>query len=64
MREAAVRFNQAFLISPEQSAVYHGFAAIAQARFKDFDAAENCSGLRSSSRNPMKALKADYGRCS
>ena len=31
VREAALRFNQAFLISPEQSSVYHGFAVIAQA---------------------------------
>ena len=30
MREAALRFNQAFLVSPEQSGVYQGFAAIAQ----------------------------------
>ena len=29
MREAAQRFNQAFLLSPEQSGVYQGFAAIA-----------------------------------
>src|SRR3954470_3940537 len=30
VKEAAIRFNQAYLVSPEQSSVYHGFAVIAQ----------------------------------
>ena len=33
--EAAQRFNQAFLLAPEQSAVYHGYAAVVQIRFND-----------------------------
>ena len=33
--EAAKRFNQAYLVAPEQSAIYHGFAIIAVARFND-----------------------------
>lgn len=62
VREAAVRFNQAFLISPEQSTVYHGFAVIAQARFNDFDAADELFKVALKQPNPVKALKADYGR--
>ncbi len=62
VREAAIRFNQAFLISPEQSTVYHGFAVIAQARFKDLDAADELFKIALKQPNPMKALNADYGR--
>src|SRR6185312_3049808 len=39
VNEAAQRFNQAFPVAPEQSVVYHGFAAIAQIRFNDLDSA-------------------------
>jgi Tfp pilus assembly protein PilF len=62
MGEAAQRFNQAFLILPEQSAVYHGFAVVAQARFNDLDAAEELFRIALERPNPVKALKADYGR--
>ena len=62
IKEAAVRFNQAFLISPEQSRVYHGFAVIAQARFNDLDAADELFRIALDRPNPVKALKADYGR--
>jgi predicted Zn-dependent protease len=62
MGEAAQRFNQAYLISPEQSAVYQGFAAVAQARFKDIDAAEELFKVALRQPHPMKALNADYGR--
>jgi Tfp pilus assembly protein PilF len=62
VREAAIRFNQAFLISPDQSTVYHGFAVIAQARFNDFDAADELFRVALKQPNPVKALKADYGR--
>ena len=62
MGEAAQRFNQAFLISPEQSAVYQGFAAVTQARFKDLDATEELFRIALKQPHPMKALNADYGR--
>ena len=62
IKEAAVRFNQAFLISPEQSRVYHGFAVVAQARFNDLDAADELFRIALDRPNPVKALKADYGR--
>jgi Tfp pilus assembly protein PilF len=62
MGEAAQRFNQAFLISPEQSAVYHGFATVTQIRFRDLDAAEELFKIALKQPNPGKALNADYGR--
>ena len=62
IREAALRFNQAFLISPEQSSVYHGFAVVAQFRFNDLDAADELFRIALKQPNPVKALRADYGR--
>ena len=62
MGEAAQRFNQAFLLSPEQSGVYQGFAAVTQARFKDLDATEELFRIALKQPHPMKALNADYGR--
>jgi Tfp pilus assembly protein PilF len=62
MGEAAQRFNQAFLISPEQSVVYHGFATVTQIRFRDLDAAEELFKIALKQPNPGKALNADYGR--
>jgi Tfp pilus assembly protein PilF len=62
IREAALRFNQAFLISPEQSAVYHGLAVVAQFRFNDLDAADELFKIALKQPNPVKALRADYGR--
>ena len=62
IKEAAVRFNQAFLILPGQSSVYHGFAVIAQARFNNLDAADEFFRIALERPNPVRALKADYGR--
>ena len=60
--EAAQRFNQAFLLAPEQSRVYHGFAAVAQIRFRDADFAEELFRIARQQPNPLKTLNADYGR--
>ena len=60
--EAAQRFNQAFLLAPEQSVVYHGFAAIAQIRFNDLDSAEELFGIALKQPDPLKILNADFGR--
>ena len=62
IREAALRFNQAYLISPDQSSVYHGFAVISQARFNDLDAADELFKIALKQPHPVKALSADYGR--
>jgi Tfp pilus assembly protein PilF len=60
--EAAQRFNQAFLLSPEESRVYHGFAVVAQVRFHDTDFAEELFRIARKQPNPLKTLNADYGR--
>jgi predicted Zn-dependent protease len=62
VREAAVRFNQAFLVSPDESSIFHGFAVIAQARFNDLEAADELFKIALKRPHPVKALKADYGR--
>jgi Tfp pilus assembly protein PilF len=60
--EAAQRFNQAFLLAPEQSRVYHGFAAVVQIRFRDAGFAEELFRMARKQPNPLKTLNADYGR--
>jgi predicted Zn-dependent protease len=60
--EAAKRFNQAFLLAPEQSGVYHGFAAVAQIRFNDTDFAGELFRIARKQPNSLKTLNADYGR--
>jgi len=60
--EATLRFNQAYLVAPEQSVVYHGLAAIAQIRFNDLDFAEELFRIAQKQPNPLKMLNADYGR--
>lgn len=60
--EAAKRFNQAYLLAPEQSRVYHGFAAVAQIRFQDSDSADELFKIARKQPNPLKTLNADYGR--
>lgn len=60
--EAAKRFNQAFLLAPGESAVYHGFAVVAQIRFNDVAFAEELLGIARKQPNPAKTLNADYGR--
>jgi Flp pilus assembly protein TadD len=60
--EAAQRFNQALLLAPEQSGVYHGFAVIAQMRFRDNDFADEMFRIARKQPNPLKSLNADYGK--
>jgi predicted Zn-dependent protease len=60
--EAAMRFNQAFLLAPEQSVVYHGLAVVAQIRFNDLAFAEELLRIARKQPNPLKMLNADYGR--
>jgi predicted Zn-dependent protease len=60
--EAARRFNEAFLLNPEASEVYHGLAALAQARFNDVEFAEELFKVARGQPNPAKNVNADYGR--
>jgi predicted Zn-dependent protease len=60
--EAAIRFNQAWLIQPEPSALYHGMAVVALMRFNDPVAAEELFDIARKQPKPLKMLNADYGR--
>lgn len=59
---AAKRFNQAFLLDPRQSGIYHGFALVAATRFKDFAYADELFGLAARMKSPAPPLRADHGR--
>ena len=59
---AAKRFNQAYLLDPQQSGIYHGFAMVVAARFKDFDYADELFRVASRMKSPNPTLKADHGR--
>jgi predicted Zn-dependent protease len=60
--EAARRFNESFLLLPEESEVYHGLAAVAQTRFNDVEFAEELFKIALRQPNPLKVVNADYGR--
>jgi Tfp pilus assembly protein PilF len=60
--EAARRFNEAFLLLPEESEVYHGLAAVAQTRFNDVEFAEELFKIARKQPNPLKVVNGDYGR--
>src|ERR1035437_4294088 len=60
--EAAKRFNQAFLLAPERSEVYHGLAAVVQTRFNDVEFAEELFKIAREQPDPLKNVNADYGR--
>ena len=62
MVEAANRFNQASLLSPEQSQIFHGFAIVASARFNDPEFAEELFEIARKQPRALKSLNADYGR--
>jgi Tfp pilus assembly protein PilF len=59
---AGRRFNQAYLLSPDQSGIYHGFAALAQTRFNDTEYADELFRVALKQPNPAETLRADYGR--
>lgn len=60
--EATRRFNQAFLLDPAQSQIYHGFAIITQVRFNDSEYADELFRVARTRTNPSRNLNADYGR--
>jgi Flp pilus assembly protein TadD len=59
---AAKRFNQAHLLGPQQSGIYHGFAMVVAARFKDFEYADELFRAAARLKSPKPSLKADHGR--
>jgi predicted Zn-dependent protease len=62
MAEAGKHFNRAWLISPEQSQIFHGFAVIAAARFNDAEFAEELFRIARKQPGKLETLNADYGR--
>ena len=60
--DALMRFNQAWLIQPEPSAVYHGMAVALLMRHADPVAAEELFDIARKQPKPLKMLNADYGR--
>jgi len=60
--EAALRFNQAYLLAPEESAIYHGFAIVAMMRFNDIDYADELFKRARRQPHPLKPLLSDHGR--
>ncbi|MGO4525324.1 hypothetical protein AB4097_10725 [Microvirga sp. 2MCAF35] len=59
---AAKRFNQAYLLDPQQSGVYHGFAMVVAARFRDFEYADELFRVAARMKAPSLSLSADHGR--
>jgi predicted Zn-dependent protease len=62
MAEAGLRLNQAWLFSPRQSPIYHGFALIALARFHDPEFAEELFKIARKQPGSLATLNADFGR--
>ena len=54
---AGRRFNQAYLFAPGESGIYFAFAALAEARFKDDEFAEELFRVARTRPNPPKGLK-------
>ncbi|MBJ6124989.1 hypothetical protein [Microvirga splendida] len=59
---AAKRFNQAYLLDPQQSGIYHGFAMVVATRFKDFVYADELFRVAARMKSPSPSLRADHGR--
>jgi Tfp pilus assembly protein PilF len=59
---AAKRFNQAYLLDPQQSGSYHGFAMVVFERFRDFDYADELFQVAARTKSPADSLSADHGR--
>lgn len=62
LAEAAQRFNQAYLLDPTQSQVFHGLGLIAFERFRDPVFADELLRIARTKPSPSKLLNADYGR--
>lgn len=59
---AAKRFNQAYLLDPMDSALYHGFAVVVFERFRDVDYAVELLRVAAGMNSPLDGLSADHGR--
>lgn len=59
---AGRRFNQAYLLAPGESGIYHAFAALAEIRFNDDSYADELFRVAATRPNPPRGLKAHHGR--
>ncbi|WP_230533505.1 tetratricopeptide repeat protein [Microvirga roseola] len=59
---ATKRLNQATLLDPQRSGIYHGFAMVVAARFNDFDYADELFRVAALTASPAPSLRADHGR--
>jgi Tfp pilus assembly protein PilF len=59
---AGRRFNQAYLLNPSESGIYHAFAALVQTRFNDREYADELFQVALKQPHPAETLRADYGR--
>lgn len=59
---AARRLNQAWLLDPGRSPTVHGFAMIADRRFKDREYAEELFRLAATLKTPLPTLEGDHAR--
>lgn len=62
LASAARRYNQAYLLLPGASEIYHGFAIIAAGRFRDTPFAEELYTIALRLKPNDEAVLADYGR--
>jgi Flp pilus assembly protein TadD len=60
--QAARRYNQAYLLQPGRGEIYHGFAAVAEGRFKDAAFAEELFQIALKLKPGEAAIQADYAR--
>jgi hypothetical protein len=54
-------FNQAYLIAPERSGVYHAFAVLIQTRYNDSDYADELFRIALKQPDPSKRLRQQNG---
>jgi Flp pilus assembly protein TadD len=62
VQTAAKRFNQAYLLDPQESSIYQGFAAVVAERFQDYGYADELFRIAARMNSPSSVLSADHGR--
>jgi Flp pilus assembly protein TadD len=58
---AAKRFNQAYLLDPNESALFHGFAIVVFERFGDDEYADELLRVAARANSPEPTLSGDHG---
>lgn len=58
---AAKRFNQAYILGPNESGLYHGFAVVVFERFGDAEYADELFRAAARANSPFPTLNGDHG---